>query len=132
MSLCVVFGSTLRSSVGCSSFNAQSRNNRAGTDRIAHFNDSYHRHKAPGGDAGCRDTWHREQYYLRRGVRRLPSLRQESGQVWEDAVAATNVVSFKAGTQLTHCSDASEQFTMVLTGRVRVYESAENGREICL
>lgn len=62
----------------------------------------------------------------------FPDLSEQSGQAWEDAVAASSIVSSCAGTQLIHCGDASQHFVIVLDGVVRVYETAESGREICL
>ncbi len=62
----------------------------------------------------------------------FPGLNEESDQAWEEAVAASSIVSFSAGTQLIHCGEASQHFVIVLDGVVRVYETAESGREICL
>ena len=62
----------------------------------------------------------------------FPGLDLDSDQLWKDAVAASNLVSFSAGTQLIHCGAASQHFVIVLDGIVRVYETAESGREICL
>jgi len=62
----------------------------------------------------------------------LPELSGINDDVWREALSVSQVISYPAGTRLTECSDPAEKFVIVLQGSVKVYEAAENGREICL
>lgn len=63
---------------------------------------------------------------------RFPVWRAMSGDGWQRALDASTIVSFAAGTPLLQCGEQAEHFVIVLHGVVRVYETAESGREICL
>jgi len=62
----------------------------------------------------------------------LPELAGISGDVWREALEVSQVVSFPAGTRLIECGDSADKFIIVLQGSIKVYETAENGREISL
>ena len=62
----------------------------------------------------------------------LPGMMSGSDELWKEALASANIVSFPADTKLIQCGDDADKFVIVLQGVVKVYETAENGREICL
>ncbi|VAW73385.1 transcriptional regulator, Crp/Fnr family [hydrothermal vent metagenome] len=62
----------------------------------------------------------------------LPELAGIGGNVWKEALSVSQVISCPAGTKLIQCSDSSNKFVIVLQGIIKVYETCENGREICL
>ena len=51
---------------------------------------------------------------------------------WTEALSASTVLSFPAGKKLIECGDKADHFVLVLEGQIKVYETALNGREICL
>lgn len=62
----------------------------------------------------------------------LPELAGIHDEVWREALAVSQVINCPAGTRLIECGESADKFVIVLQGRVRVYDTAENGREICL
>ncbi len=62
----------------------------------------------------------------------LPELAGIGDQVWREALAVSQVVNCPAGTKLIECGDSADKFVIVLQGTIKVYETAENGREISL
>jgi CRP/FNR family transcriptional regulator len=62
----------------------------------------------------------------------LPELAGIRDDVWQEALAVSQVISCPAGTRLIECGDSTDKFVIVLQGSVKVYETAENGREISL
>lgn len=69
---------------------------------------------------------------IKRFIRDIPELAEISGDVWEASLARSSILSLPAATRLIQCGDTAENFVVLLQGVVRVYEVAENGREICL
>lgn len=53
-------------------------------------------------------------------------------ELWQEAVAASRLIHYRAGTTLPVQYDAASAFFVVLQGRIKVYETSENGREISL
>ncbi len=62
----------------------------------------------------------------------LPELAGIRDAVWQEALSVSQVLSCPAGTKLMDCRDHVDKFVMVLQGVVKVYDTGENGREICL
>jgi len=62
----------------------------------------------------------------------LPELAGIRDDVWREALAVSQVISCPAGTKLIECGDSDDKFVIVLQGSVKIYETAENGREITL
>ncbi len=62
----------------------------------------------------------------------LPEIGNVHDDMWQEALAASQVSSFPEGTQLIECGDSADKFVIVLQGVVKVYETCENGREITL
>jgi len=62
----------------------------------------------------------------------IPGLTAISDDTWKEALSSSTIASFPAGKKLIECGDTAEYFVLVLEGQVRVYETALNGREICL
>ncbi len=62
----------------------------------------------------------------------LPELAGIRDDVWQEALAVSQVISCSAGTKLIECGDSADKFIIVLQGSIKVYETAENGREISL
>ncbi len=52
--------------------------------------------------------------------------------VWLEALGVSHVASYPAGTKLIECGDSADKFVIILEGVVKVYETANNGREISL
>ncbi|MDE2149013.1 MAG: Crp/Fnr family transcriptional regulator [Gammaproteobacteria bacterium] len=65
-------------------------------------------------------------------MKTVSGLADISGQAWDEALAASRVLRFPAGMRLTARQVPSDSFVIQLSGRVRVYTTAEDGREICL
>lgn len=62
----------------------------------------------------------------------VPGLQHITEAVWEEALAASEMLAFPAGAKLVECGDTARQFVIVLQGVIRVYQMADTGREICL
>lgn len=62
----------------------------------------------------------------------LPVLAGIHDAVWQEALAASRLVTCPAGTRLIECGDSADKFVIVLQGVVKVFETAEDGREISL
>ena len=62
----------------------------------------------------------------------MPELSGISGDIWLEALSASQVICYPAGTRLIKHDDTAEKFVIILQGSVKVYETDENGREICL
>ena len=62
----------------------------------------------------------------------LPELAGIGDDVWKEALSVSQVISCPAGTKLVECGDSADKFVVVLQGMIKVYETCENGREICL
>lgn len=62
----------------------------------------------------------------------LPGIQDATQGVWEEALAASEVLNFRSGAPLIQCGDSPTHFAVVLQGVVRVYQAAESGKEICL
>jgi CRP/FNR family transcriptional regulator, anaerobic regulatory protein len=62
----------------------------------------------------------------------LPELAAIRGDLWEQALGESQLISCPAGTKLIECGDPAERFVILLQGVVKVYETGENGREISL
>jgi len=62
----------------------------------------------------------------------LPELAGIGDDVWNEALAVSQVVSCPAGTKLVECGDSADKFVVVLQGVIKVYETCESGREISL
>lgn len=62
----------------------------------------------------------------------VPGLQYITEAVWEEALNASEMLAFPAGTKLAECGDTVTQFVIVLHGVIRVYQTADTGREICL
>jgi len=62
----------------------------------------------------------------------LPELAGIRDDVWQEALAVSQVISCPAGTKLIECGDSADRFVIVLQGAIKVYETGENGREIGL
>ena len=62
----------------------------------------------------------------------LPELAGINDDVWREALAVSQVISCPAGAKLIECGESADKFIIVLQGSVKVYETAENGREISL
>jgi CRP/FNR family transcriptional regulator len=62
----------------------------------------------------------------------LPELAGINDDVWREALAVSQVISCPAGAKLIECGESADKFVIVLQGSVKVYETAENGREISL
>jgi len=62
----------------------------------------------------------------------LPELAGINDDVWREALAVSQVISCPAGAKLVECGESADKFIIVLQGSVKVYETAENGREISL
>lgn len=65
-------------------------------------------------------------------LRRLPAFRELSCPLWSNALAASDMFIFPAGANLTPSPGAQETCNILLSGSVRVYSRAEDGREVCL
>ena len=65
-------------------------------------------------------------------LRGMPDLTSISDDIWREALASSSIVSFPAGKKLIECGDSADNFILLLEGQVKVYETAPNGREICL
>jgi len=61
-----------------------------------------------------------------------PVLATITDDIWKEALRASKVMAFPAGTSLIHCGDTADNFIILLQGTIRVFEAAEDGREICL
>ncbi len=62
----------------------------------------------------------------------LPALADIHDAVWREALAASRLVICPAGTKLIECGDSADKFVIVLQGTVKVFEVADDGREISL
>lgn len=62
----------------------------------------------------------------------LPELATIGDDVWREALSVSEVITCPTGTKLIECGSAADKFVIVLQGVVKVYETCENGREICL
>jgi CRP/FNR family transcriptional regulator len=62
----------------------------------------------------------------------LPELAGINDHVWREALEVSQVISCPAGTKLIECGDSADKFVIILQGTVKIYETAENGREISL
>ncbi len=62
----------------------------------------------------------------------IPGLKQINDGIWQEALKESETVNFPAGTKLVHCGDSATHFVIVIHGVVRVFQTAETGREICL
>jgi len=74
------------------------------------------------GDYNSRDTW----------LQKFPGLNAIADDTWREALSASSIVSYPEGKKLIECGDSASHFVVILQGLVRVYETAESGREICL
>ncbi|MGB5725669.1 MAG: Crp/Fnr family transcriptional regulator [Thiogranum sp.] len=63
---------------------------------------------------------------------KLPELASIDDDVWQEALAVSQVISCPVGAKLIEWSDTADKFVIVLQGSVKVYETAKNGREISL
>jgi len=62
----------------------------------------------------------------------LPELAAIHAELWEQALADSQLISCPAGTKLVEYGDRADRFVILLQGVVKVYETGENGREISL
>lgn len=69
---------------------------------------------------------------IRTWVKMIPGLSSISGPIWDEALDASRVLHFSAGIRFAAGRTPVEGLVIQLSGRVRVYTTAEDGREICL
>lgn len=55
-----------------------------------------------------------------------------NSHLWQDILAESQIITANAGSKLFNYGGCADKFVIVLQGVLKVYESAENGREISL
>lgn len=61
-----------------------------------------------------------------------PELAGIRDPVWQEALAVSQINTYPTGSKVVNCGDTADKFVIVLRGVIKVYETAENGREITL
>lgn len=63
-------------------------------------------------------------------IEAFPALHRINDPVWLDTVRTAKVMSIPSGVQVISKDDPCQQFLLVANGTIRVYRSAESGREM--
>ncbi len=62
----------------------------------------------------------------------LPDLKSSADKITCQLLDSSTVISLKANTTVFHQGDACNNYLIILTGKIKIYTRAENGREILL